>query len=478
MDNNMTVAQDIFALRKEHRFDEALKKARESFAVTPDDFYLQQAYGWVLFDFIKKDVKSFEASEKSASQLGIAFTNLLREYAKLDNIERPGLLHSQMLTQVLKGNKAWPNFLAFAKWWNPAVLREEDCTPYKTEDGNTIPSLQMRLAYAIGRAILDFPEGGKDDIREWAEGFLRVTLAANPNDQWLNYYKSKLLLKQGRAREAREHLFPVVIRQKRTGWSWSLLGQTYESDDPEKAIICYYYAIHAASKPEEVLKTRESLAKLLAANQRFPEAARQIHVAIDFREEHQYRIPADLAQLCDTGWFRKLPRKEDLPHEPDVREAAELLLYGSDNNGIITQTGVIDHHNPEKALAYVVFSITEGIALPYKKFKDVHRMPVGTFVEVRLLGNPPQAIRVSTSDASVIDGFCIKHEGLFSKRPEQAFGFIDAKNGERVFIPPVIVASADQALSGVVCECLAVLSKDRKRGSVGWKALTLSQKNL
>ena len=46
-------------------------------------------------------------------------------YAKLDLIDKPDLLHSMILMQVLKIDKEWERFLGFAKWWGVDNFRQD-----------------------------------------------------------------------------------------------------------------------------------------------------------------------------------------------------------------------------------------------------------------------------------------------------------------------------------------------------------------
>ncbi len=117
-----------------------MEKAREAYAATPDDLYLQRAYGWVIYDLVKHEGVLFEIQKISPGRLANRFDEWLSEYRQFGAGERPGMLHSLLLNQVLKGSKAWPGFLEFAQWWGPEYLRPEDKEPYTAEDGKHLPS--------------------------------------------------------------------------------------------------------------------------------------------------------------------------------------------------------------------------------------------------------------------------------------------------------------------------------------------------
>ena len=113
--------------------------------------WVHRAYGWVLYDLIKHQVEEFEQKRVSAGHLVNRFSALLSEYRQFGASVRPDLLHSMLLTQVLKGARVWPGFLDFACWWGPENFRDEDKQPYLPPEGRETPSLLTRFFYAVGR---------------------------------------------------------------------------------------------------------------------------------------------------------------------------------------------------------------------------------------------------------------------------------------------------------------------------------------
>ncbi len=469
----MVAATDISTLRKAGRFEEALSVARAAFAVDPGDAYLQRAYGWVLYDLVKREVAAFEAKKIVPGRLAARFNEWLADYRKLDGVERPGMLHSLLLNQVLKGGGAWPGFLDFAWWWGPATLRDEDRQPYQTNDGKSLPSLEMRLAYAVGRAVVDGMARDDPERLRWGEQFLEEMLGRHPDDQWLHYYKSKLLIDRGEAGAARECLRPVVLRQRRAGWVWSLLGRTFEGEDPESAITCYFQAVRVAAQPQEVVNTRVRLAQLLAASERFSAAAVQVREALEFRMRSGYRIPQELALLQRADWYRELAGSTSLPAEPDVTEAADVLAFGK----IQYRLGVVDNQNVDKKLAHVAFSVDEGVVLHYRRFKAIADVPVGSIIEV---GHPEGDVHPSkwrSSAARGIEGFYAEVSGELSQRPGQAYGFLIGANGERVFMPPDLVDVLG-GTAGAQVTCMAIMGRDKKHGTLGWRAICVAPRRV
>ena len=469
----MDAAQQVTTLRKAGHLDEALAVAMPALAATPDNLWLRRAAGWLFYDLIKQDVEGFDAGRVPRGQLIVHLDQWLREYSRGGKADCPGLLHSLLLTQVLKVSKEWPRFLAFARWWDPACLRPEDRDAFKLANGKFLASLELRLVYGVGRAISSGPEEQNPDLVTWGADLLDTALAAHPNDQWLHYYKSRRLIGQGQTAEARDHLLPVLRRQRQASWAWALFGRTWETDDPGKAITCYFRAIQVAGKDPEVVGTRVQLAGLLAAGERYAEAAVQVRAALACREKNDYRIPQDLATLAAADWYKRYGGLPNLTREPDVAQEADALLFGAAAIDLEYGLGVIDNQNPEKALAQVVFGTDDGAILMYRTMKGVSKLAVGTCVEVGFVKGETRPVTYRIAEDTVIPGLCERFEGDLSQQPGQAFAFVNADGGRRIFVYPSLASDLQELVGGRV-SCRAVAGKD-KQGKPGWRAVSVDR---
>ena len=462
----MSSGPEITRLRKEGRLDEALAQARAGHAAAPGDIHVQRAYGWVLHAFLKQEIEDFERQRVPAPQFARRFEGWLDEYRVFGANERPNLLYSQVLNQAVKASRACPGFLAFARWWEPRHLTADDEKPFTLPDGRQAPSLEMRLHYAIGRALSSPSTDGDRELLDWAETQQRAALERHPDDPWLHYYRSKRLLDEGLVEEARRCLAPVVRRQRKAAWAWTLLGQTFETQSPNEAIACHAEAVRLAVKPMEVANTRVSLADLLAQQGRFDAAAIQVHHALAYRVDHGFRIPPALQQLAGSRWFARRGDLAALADEAVAPGQAAAILQALDERPLSWRAGVVDNRNAPKALVHVAFSMAEGTVLHFDAFEGVEQLQPGVIVELGYLGSERRPSRFRLSAQPAIAGFCRALSGSIEQREGQAFGFLLTERGERAFVPPALLAQAGTPqATGIAC-----LAKDRK-GAPGWRVL-------
>jgi hypothetical protein len=130
--------------------------------------------GWTIYKRLKEgrpllasDSSEEEPSESSAEELmpwelaskanpvsSVEMRQLLAQYLKLVDIEKPSLLHSLVLFQVVKyySNFADFNFTAFFRLWGPENLRQEDWKATKINE-IWLPSLADRVMSRLFKAM-------------------------------------------------------------------------------------------------------------------------------------------------------------------------------------------------------------------------------------------------------------------------------------------------------------------------------------
>lgn len=468
----MPTFNEINGLRKSGDLDGARVAALETLKSKPHDKFIQGAYGWVLYEQLKRDIDAFEKSEVSLEHLIGTLNQVADEYRRLDALQKPELLHSRLFSLMLKTADNWPEFIPFARWWGFENFRDDDCKPFTPSNGGRpIPSIQMRAFYVVGKAITRGHVS--DENMSWALDTLDAALCSYPDDIWLNHYKAKSLLACNRRVEALNFALPVLMRKIRSAWAWSLLGQIIEPNDLKEAIVCYYRAINLAGQPTEVLKTRVKLARLLAKVDRFAEAATQVRKARHDREEAGWRIDQDLQELLDAAWYKQ--QSSQNMQEPNMENASLEILYKIYPNGFTHKTGVLESHNLTKELVYVAFTSRDGITVPYRCNKELRKMSTGTILDTSMVMSDghQQVVSVRKSNKKDIPELIANVSGLIHLAEGRPFAFIVLKSGERVYVSPDIVTKYD-LVDGSIVTGEAVRSVEKKSGNEGWKLLKLN----
>ena len=136
IDINYSKIQEAENLSKNGNHKLALNTMKAMFANHQLLDVHHEAYGWVIYRYIK-------AEEKNITSLEIR--SLMRDYMNLSN-ERPSMLHSTFLNYALNFSKEHADFnlYNFFLLWEPKNLRFEDVSE-NHKDGKTYPSLISRI---------------------------------------------------------------------------------------------------------------------------------------------------------------------------------------------------------------------------------------------------------------------------------------------------------------------------------------------
>ena len=463
-------SSEITALRKQKRSAEALEMARSEYPQNAGDIWFLRAYSWVLYDHAKKLVDSYEAKQLSPAALTGKLSPYMREFAKIGGPLRKDSAFSQMLRLAWKVSKDWQQFLNFARWAGVNDFSADDKAPFVNEQGKTIDSLEKRFTRAICReaAAKAAEPQSNHELVEWGLSILDQALREESNDQWLNYYQSKLHLACGETNLAIKRLVPVLRRQSRAAWPWALLGDILEATRPEDALSCYAHATQLAREEQEVAKVRIHLAQRLSLAGRFNEAAQQASLALKFREQHDYKVPQELQQLLDSDWYQEAVANNSFQRLPNVDASTKALLQELDQKTLTYTPGVIDHINAEKALSYVATGADTGFGLAHRKFRQIAELAPGTLVEVGCAEPEGPPLDWRLSEAGVLPGLCETFSGSLERREGKDFA-VFYSTGEDIFVPSSL-AKAFAPGQRYDVSCLAI-RRTNKQGKTGWRAV-------
>tara|TARA_R100000306_G_scaffold61647_1_gene64861 strand:+ start:16834 stop:18282 length:1449 start_codon:yes stop_codon:yes gene_type:complete len=467
-------SKEIFALRKQGRIAEALEMARAEYQKDTDDIWFLRAYAWPLYDHVKQLVDAYEAKRLSPTALNERMTPYMREFARMGNPLRGDSAFSQMIRLAGKASKDWNDFLAFAKWAGINDFAEEDKANFVNEQGKNIDSLKTRFTRAICRETVTKATTSQADqvLISWGQKILEEALQDAPNDQWLNYYQSKLHLAHGESDLAIKHLASVLRRQSRAAWTWGLLGEILENIRPDDAITCFAYATQLAREEQEVAKVRIRLAQNLSLAGRFNEAAKQASLALQYREQQGFKVPQELQQLLASYWCQQSIANQSMADLPKAEKAAHALMQEMNRRNLTYTVGVIDHINAEKGLTYVATGAETGCGLPHHKFPGIRELAPGTLVEVAhaVPEGPPQDWRIS--EAKELAGLCQSFTGSLVRQEGKDFAFIRSTPND-IFVPPMLAKRFEPGQTHNV-SCLAI-RRTNKQGKTGWRAVNVDR---
>lgn len=142
------------------------------------DASLHNSLGWILYRYIRASIDSLTGKE---------LRTLLSYYIKLE-VERPSILHSQMLAVAISIAKKHDdfNFAVFFKLWNPCYLRGEDIQKGKGSDGKEYSSLLSRACRQI------VGSNGEVDLDSLPDNLRKLTAEAlREAEYWKLYEKFK-----------------------------------------------------------------------------------------------------------------------------------------------------------------------------------------------------------------------------------------------------------------------------------------------
>lgn len=282
-------------------YQEALSIYREGLKSFPDDAGLSIGLGWETPRYLKELLVS------DGDHAG-AIRAALLDYARLNHIEKPGVLHSLVLLRAAQAAEKgeYPGFIKFFQWWDPAHLRPDDFNRMPSPDGaRDYPGCVARVIKAIYRTS----DQEKDaDLLVWATGFVGEHFEKFPEEEWFPYYYGKLLLRSGGNLEARNKVIPIVRRKRSEFWVWSCLAETFIHDDPHLWLACLCRAMQCRVKDDSFrVNVHEKLGQLLCEQKQFAEARYEYAACLAIRRGKNWSLSDTLTRIEQAEWYVKAP---------------------------------------------------------------------------------------------------------------------------------------------------------------------------
>jgi len=366
------ILAEAFKESKSNNHKEALRLYKQALDEEPENSKFQTNVAWELFHNIKSSVQQ-EAYDSAV--------NYLREYAKLNLIEKPSQLHSILLSFGSRIYDHFPNYLKFVKWWDLDNLRTEDYQPF----GDMPYSLAEQTIMHVSKIIYK-----SHSINEatWILPHLTNVSNMHQDNIWLKYRMGQMLVLLNKRKEAQEIFIPIVREKSSEWWAWDVLAQTFNDESREKSIACLIKAACSCVDETFIINVKARLAKLLAEFNKYNEAKFECKDLIRIKEG---KIPQDLIPLVSASWYQNasdlennnliydyyLPLAESIIFEALPKEDANIIAYSYDDDKEIKKC-IVGFYHDNKWLE---------IPVEYKKFSILRKQELGDTISLKFFQN-------------------------------------------------------------------------------------------
>ncbi|MFA5631946.1 MAG: hypothetical protein WC997_10565 [Porticoccaceae bacterium] len=345
--------QDIQNLRKTGQLKEAREAALRILADDPRDFKTKSELEWVLYGFIKRAVERMEAASEANEQIDRndinEATNRMVEFYKLSP-QVPGWACSKILWQLSKVGQHIPRFLGFVRWVGLKGMGSEDWNPTSFQE-TTLQPVTLVVARALCKWIKAHPDASVKDMAfalEWAE---EVRSRTHKKDTlWLRWDMAILLRQMGDFQRATELLTSVIKEKRNEFWVWAEAGRLYQSEQPELALSCFCRALECPAESKFLVKAHRELAELLAEQEEYAQASREVAVTIDIRQAEGWPIGREMEALIASSWYDPSADRAEDPKAFYARHSAAALALCFDvvETKAASYLGLLIPHTPKE----------------------------------------------------------------------------------------------------------------------------------
>lgn len=489
----MPTTQEIAALRRAGRLQEALAAAEEAYSANADKFTAGMLF-WCLHDLLRRQIGDEAAATRSrmetlyndycpgdgymANTLGWMVYNelknkevsdvnarkvLLNKYLKLD-AERPSNLHSAILGEAVKVEKNTPlqfRIRDFVRLWGLGNLRPEDWEQFRADNGHMASSLVEKLISVYAKEL---KTDGVDAPEEFV-ALLDEALAKFPNNQYLPLYKAYMLMAKGNATAALDYYKEMILKSPSKVFLWAQASELVEDLDMKIALLCK--ALSYGRDEQFLVKIRLKLASLLmqkglSSNARFElEKYRETHLA------NRWGLKQEFWKLYNQVSGAELPQSNDALYA-EYAVKSDGVIYSALPAALAVKVAdklVDDRNRPGKKIP--VWTLRAGtdtlwLRKPVKFGLD-RRTPDGTVFDIRL------------HDGKIV--WIKPHEGAIETSwMKEMTGEVHLRTG-RTGKPYAIISGAyvgDRLLRGVT-EGRQVRIRAIRQDGDSWQAISLQE---
>jgi len=342
-------------------------------------------FGWIIYRALHEDNSDDVVRRKK----------MLNKYLQL-KLESPSLLHSLILTEAVKIEKATPLqflFSGFLNLWNLENLRDEDWKRGESGEGRSLPSLVEKMITVYVREMDITPTVSP------SQEFLSVldqALDKFPDNEHLPRYKALLLIKEGNGQEAVTFYKQLLKKSPMKIYLWSELAELIEDSNLKTGLLCKALSFN---QPEEYLgKIRLALANQFCINKMYGNALAEINQVKSVYEKMGWHLSSELQQVAGIIPQGTEPANNkvvydeyslvadayiysDVPLETVIKIGERQIEGGTQNGG--------SHDKKSRPMIKWILLAKDNstFSIKPKKFALPRKSPDGTCLEVRRSGN-------------------------------------------------------------------------------------------
>jgi hypothetical protein len=162
----------------------------------------------------------------------------------------------------------------------------------------------VKIARALCKWAKAHPDASNKQLEITLEWSRRVIETAKGDDAlWLSWDMAILLRQIGDFQRAAELLSGVIKAKRHEHWVWAEAGRLYESDQPELALACYCRALECPADPKFLVGVHRQLAELLAEQEDYAQASREVAITIDIRHAQGWPVGREMEELISRPWY-------------------------------------------------------------------------------------------------------------------------------------------------------------------------------
>ncbi|OWT70387.1 hypothetical protein CEY04_25370 [Achromobacter sp. HZ28] len=309
---------------------------------------------WVIFDEIKQAVIRIDAALKASQRASHQDLNYVRtrwdEYLQ-SQPRVPEMACSMIVGQITKIAHLLPTYASIIYWLRLDGLRDEDWQPNEYQE-KSLPSLATKIALGLCKWIKTHSDAATDEdvdmALEWIEAAKKKATGDFP--LWLNWNAAILFRNKGNFQRATELLTSVIKAKRNEFWVWAEAGRLYQSEQPELALSCFCRALECPAESKFLVKAHRELAELLAEQEDYAQASREIAITIDIRQAEKWPIGRELEALIARPWYDPSANEAEEPKEFYGRHspAALALCFDVVETAAATYLGLLIPHMPKE----------------------------------------------------------------------------------------------------------------------------------